>query len=349
MSALTVKNLEKIFDDASFPAVCDVSFMMQPGEILSLLGPSGSGKTTILRVIAGLEQPDAGEVFINQQKVSGKNCFVPPEDRGVGMVFQDHALFPHLTVEKNLAFGLKQKKSEHMRSRVSEMLRLVNLEKYARRYPHELSGGERQRVALARALAPEPVLVLMDEPFSSLDTDLRIAMREQVRSLLKKLEATVIFVTHDQDEALFMGDRVAVIHQGRLEQIGTPETVFQNAASRFVAEFMGGSQFIPATITASGIETELGTLPQPCHCPEGSCVEVAVRADDIHFNPDPEGNAIICERIYRGMLNLYRFQLDSGIVLESIMAHTAIYPEGTRIKAYLDPGHPLRIFDDDEK
>lgn len=348
MTALTVNNLKKIFDDDRFPAVCDVSFKMQPGEILSLLGPSGSGKTTILRVIAGLEQPDAGEVFINLQKVAGIDCFVQPEDRGVGMVFQDHALFPHLTVHKNIAFGLKQKKSEQARFRVEEMLQLVNLEKYANRYPHELSGGERQRVALARALAPQPVLVLMDEPFSSLDTDLRIAMREQVKNLFEKLKATVIFVTHDQDEALFMGDRVAVINQGRLAQIGTPETIFEEAGSRFVAEFMGGSHFIPATVTPKGIETELGILSQPCRCPNGSCVDVAVRADDIYITPDPEGNAIICERIYRGILNLYRFKLDSGIVLEAIMAHTAIYPDGTRIKASLDPGHPLRVFDDHE-
>lgn len=345
MTALTVKNLKKIFDDYRFPAVCDVSFSIQPGEILSLLGPSGSGKTTILRLIAGLEQLDAGEIYINQQKVAGREYFVQPENRGVGMVFQDHALFPHLTVQKNIAFGLKQKKSEQTRLKVQAMMQLVNLEKYAHRYPHELSGGERQRVALARALAPQPVLVLMDEPFSSLDTDLRMAMREQVRNLFEKLTSTVIFVTHDQDEALYMGDRVAVINQGRLEQIGKPETIFEEADSRFVAEFMGGSHFIPATVIPEGIETELGVLFQPCHCSNGSCVEVAVRADDIQIKPDMEGNATICERIYRGMLNLYRFKLDSGIVLEAMMPHTTIYPEGTRIKAYLDPGHPLRVFE----
>lgn len=347
MTVLKVKGLVKDFPDNRYPAVNQISFAMTRGEILTLVGPSGCGKTTTLRIIAGLEQPDQGEVWINQHKVAGGNTFIPPERRGVGMVFQDHALFPHLSVFNNIAFGLKGRKSTRVKATVTELLDMIGLESHARRFPHELSGGERQRVALARALAPQPVLVLMDEPFSSLDTDLRISMREQVRSLLKALNATVIFVTHDQEEALFMGDRVAVVHRGRLEQIDTPENIFQHPSSHFVAEFMGSSIFLPAVVAPGSLETELGRLDQPTDLPLGNKVEIAVRADDIDFDPDTPGNAVIIERIFRGILNLYRLQLDSGPTIEAIKGHTEIYPAGTRIKAYLNPGHPLTVFQSD--
>lgn len=344
MTTLTVSHLRKQFARGLPPAVDDVSFALENGEILALVGPSGCGKTTTLRLIAGLERPDSGEIWLNQQPVACDTCFLPPERRGVGMVFQDHALFPHLTVADNIAFGLRGVKPPAAREVVSDMLCLVGLTALARRYPHELSGGERQRVALARALAPRPVLVLMDEPFSSLDTDRRTEMREQVRSLLKAMRATVIFVTHDQEEALYMGDRLAVFHQGRLEQVGPPEQIFAASATRFVADFMGGSSFLRGEVTPEGICTELGLLPQPVSLPARTLVDVAVRADDVDFRPDAVGNSVIVDRMFRGVMNVYRLRLDSGLVLHAFKEHTTLLPVGQRVQTVIDPGHPLCVF-----
>jgi ABC-type Fe3+/spermidine/putrescine transport system ATPase subunit len=213
-------------------------------------------------MIAGFEQPDAGEIYLDGRRVAGPDGFVPPERRGVGMVFQEYALFPHLNVAENVAFGLVGKDRRVKALRVAEMLALVGLSGYGERYPHELSGGERQRVALARALAPNPVLVLLDEPFSSLDADRRALVREEVHGILKWAGATAVFVTHDQEEALVMGDRLAVLRQGRLEQVDGPDVVFHNPATRFVAEFMGQTDFLPGRVTPEGIRTEVGLLPQ---------------------------------------------------------------------------------------
>ena len=255
MTTLEVRNLVKRFHGTQQSAVNDISFELSGGEILALVGPSGCGKTTTLRIIAGLERPDSGTVCLNNRLVASESVFVPPEKRGVGMVFQDHALFPHLTVSENIAFGLRGQSADQVKKTVGEMLHLVGLLPLAKRYPHALSGGERQRVALARALAPRPVLVLMDEPFSSLDADLRMEMREHVRRILKSMQATVVFVTHDQEEALYMGDRLAVLNEGHLEQIGTPEKIFHESTSRFVAEFMGDSNFLKGKVTPGGIQT----------------------------------------------------------------------------------------------
>src|SRR3970282_1489257 len=219
MNALELREVTKQYALDAPPSVNAVSFSMAKGEILTLIGPSGCGKTTTLRLIAGFEQPDAGSIALNGKTVADSKHSLPPEERGVGMVFQDHALFPHLTVADNVAFGLNGRDKQAQDGQIDYMLKLVGLEKLARRFPHELSGGERQRAALARALAPRPVLVLLDEPFSSLDADRRANMREQVRAILRTLHATAVFVTHDQEEALFMGDRIAVLNQGRVEQI----------------------------------------------------------------------------------------------------------------------------------
>lgn len=344
MTTLTLQHITKRFSQAADSAVNDVSFELANTEILALVGPSGCGKTTTLRLIAGLERPDLGKITINQQVVASQQCFVPPERRGVGMVFQDHALFPHLNVQDNIAFGLRGKRPAEIDKIVSEMLSLVGLESLARRFPHALSGGERQRVALARALAPRPVLVLMDEPFSSLDTDLRLEMREQVRALLKAMRATVVFVTHDQEEALYMGDRLAVFQKGRLEQVGTPEQIFQASATRFVAEFMGNSSFLSGEITSNGIQTEVGLICQKVDQPMGDCVEIAVRADDVEFHPDPVGNSVIVDRLFRGMMNVYRLRLDSGLVLHAFKEHTAQMPVGQRVQTVVNAGHSLCVF-----
>lgn len=348
MTTLNIQHLIKSYANSLTPAVNDISFTMQNGEILALVGPSGCGKTTTLRLIAGLERPDHGEIWINGREAATPTAFVPPERRGVGMVFQDHALFPHLTVFDNIAFGLRGRKAAEIQQTVDEMLCLVGLEPLARRFPHALSGGERQRVALARALAPQPVLVLMDEPFSSLDTDLRLEMREQVRDLLKAMHATVVFVTHDQEEALYMGDRLAVFLKGKLEQVGTPEQIFQESATRFVAEFMGNSSFLPGKITRGGIHTEVGMLSQSVNLPAEACVEVAVRADDVRFQPDGVGNGVIASRVFRGTMNMYRLRLDSGLIVNAFKEHTEIFPAGARVKIFVDAGHPLNVFQQEQ-
>lgn len=226
------------------PAVCGVDLAVAPGEILTLLGPSGCGKTTTLRLIAGFERPDRGEVTIGGKVVASGSHWIAPEERGVGMVFQDYALFPHLTVAENVAFGLGKADTGNRKQRVSQMLRLVGLEEQKDRYPHNLSGGQQQRVALARALAPRPALVLLDEPFSNLDASLRVQMREEVRRILKESGAAAIFVTHDQKDALAISDRVVVMNQGLVEQVGSPREIYQFPHTAFVARFVGQTNLL---------------------------------------------------------------------------------------------------------
>jgi iron(III) transport system ATP-binding protein len=344
MTTLEVRNLVKRFHGTQQSAVNDISFELSAGEILALVGPSGCGKTTTLRIIAGLERPDSGIVCLNDQVVASESVFIPPEKRGVGMVFQDHALFPHLTVAENIAFGLRGQSTAQVKQAVGEMLHLVGLLPLSKRYPYALSGGERQRVALARALAPRPVLVLMDEPFSGLDADLRMEMREHVRRILKSMRATVVFVTHDQDEALYMGDRLTVLQKGHLEQIGTPEEIFHESNTRFVAEFMGDSDFLEGRVTRGGIQTEIGLLKQLVDLPVSTPVEIALRADDIDFDVDGSGNSVIVERFFRGAFNLYRLRLNSGQTLHAFTDHTKILPVGMHVRAFIRAEHPLTIF-----
>lgn len=344
MTTLEVHKLSKRYPGSRAPAVKDVSFSLQNGEILALVGPSGCGKTTTLRLIAGLERPDSGVITLKGQVVASPDRFVPPERRGVGMVFQEHALFPHLRVFENVAFGLRQPKSPEARQVVMEILAMVGLQDLAGRYPHALSGGERQRAALARALAPRPVLVLMDEPFSSLDADLRSEMRVQVRKILKSMHATVIFVTHDQEEALYMGDRLAVFQQGQIEQIGSPEEIFHASHTHFVAEFMGSSDFLSGETRQDGIQTAIGTLPQALGLPAGTPVDIAVRADDVDFSPDEGGNAEVAERIFRGAFYVYQLRLASGELLHALKLHTQVYEPGMRVNVFFNAGHPLEVF-----
>lgn len=344
MTTLEVRNLVKKFHGSEHSAVKDISFDLGQDEILALVGPSGCGKTTTLRLIAGLERPDSGLIRLDNRVIASESVFVPPEQRGVGMVFQDHALFPHLTVYENVAFGLRGRKPAEIKSIVGDMLHLVGLLPLSKRYPHALSGGERQRVALARALAPRPILLLMDEPFSSLDADLRTEVREHVRGILKSMRATVIFVTHDQEEALFMGDRLAVLQRGGLEQIGTPEEIFHESNTRFVAEFMGDSDFLRGSVVQGGIQTEIGLLNQLVDLPLSTSVEIAVRADDIDFEVDGSGNSLIVGRFFRGAFNLYRLRLSSGQILHAFTDHTRILPVGTRVQARVSAEHSLTVF-----
>lgn len=337
--AVECRGLTKSFDVVS--AVRNLDLAVEQGEILVLLGPSGCGKTTTLRLIAGLEVPDAGSIRIGNQLVAGEDIFVATEKRRIGMVFQDYALFPHLSVSQNIAFGVQQRSSD---TRVQDGLRVVGLCGVGGRMPHELSGGQQQRVALARALAPHPAVLLLDEPFSNLDEGLRLQVRAEIRDILKANRLTAIFVTHDQDEALFMGDRIAVFNAGSLEQVATPEELFFAPASRFVAEFMGQADFIRGETTEHGLQTEIGPLLQPVTLAVGQRVEVAIRADDVTLVADPQSKAKVLGRSFRGAVNVYRVRLPSGRIVHSLQPHTLKLADGLLVRVQAEPGHPLAHF-----
>jgi iron(III) transport system ATP-binding protein len=297
---LALHRIGKRFAADALPAVDGLSLTVTEGEIVALLGPSGCGKTTTLRLIAGFEVPDAGTVTIRGALMAGPGRMVAPEERGVGIVFQDYALFPHLTVADNVAFGLQRLPRASRRERVARILDTVGLADLARRYPHELSGGQQQRVAVARALAPSPALMLLDEPFSNLDADLRTQMRDEVERVLRATGTTAIFVTHDQEEAFTLADRVGVLNRGRIEQIASPEDVYHRPATRFVAEFVGAADFLSGEATRRGILTEIGVLANVDQLEPGTRVHVMVRPDDITFVPHTEGGGIITRRYFRG-------------------------------------------------
>jgi iron(III) transport system ATP-binding protein len=337
--ALMTSHLTKSFG-ADIPAVHDLDLNVADGEILALLGPSGCGKTTTLRMIAGFVRPDQGEIMLRGKYVVGKGIFAPPEKRGLGMVFQEHALFPHLTVVENVAYGLERKEKD----RAEFYLRLIGMERFKDRFPHEISGGERQRVAVARALAPSPVMVLLDEPFSNLDAERRLQIREEVRAILKSTGSSALFVTHDQEEAMFMGDRLAVMKDGRLSQVGRPEQVFHSPSTRFVAEFLGNTDFLPGEVVRNGVMTEIGLHVREVDLPLGTPVELALRFDDVTFRPDSEGDSMVLARHFKGAYNIYRLRLPSGRLLHAMQPHVQILRPGTPVQVTIEPGHPLACF-----
>ena len=308
-----------------------LSLVLKKEEILVLSGPSGCGKTTTLRIIAGILKPDEGRVVIEGKIVSGKE-WIPPEQRPVGMVFQDYALFPHLSVEKNIGFGLigldKNKKNEI----IEKNLELVGLSSKKGRFPHELSGGEKQRVALARALAPSPKVVLLDEPFSNLDAYLRVRVREEIRQILKKAKASTIFVTHDQEEALALADRVAVFNNGKIEQLGTPEEIYHRPNTRFVADFIGQANFILGRVESRGIVTELGIWPVPADLQQGTELKVMLRPHDVNLEIDGGSSNYIDTRQFLGEENLYSIILPSGQKILSTMPSHAVFQIGESVK-----------------
>jgi iron(III) transport system ATP-binding protein len=340
---VSLRGVVRRFDDSSPPAVAGISLEVHPGEIISLLGPSGSGKTTALRLVAGFERPDAGEIWIAGRRVAG-GAWIPPEARGVGMVFQDYALFPHLTVAENVAFGLHCVLASERVPRTTDTLALVGMRAYAQRYPHELSGGQQQRVALARALAPQPFAVLLDEPFSNLDAHLRTQLRDEVRQILKQTGTSAIFVTHDQQEALLLGDRVGVMREGLLEQLDTPERIFHAPRTRFVAGFFGRADFIPATVAADGLSTEVGIIPQHVSLGAGAAVEVMVRPDDVDIAAAADGPGIVHRTLFQGGSVLYCVRLPSGRTVHSLQPHTRSIAAGGRVRVSVDAGHPLTCF-----
>ena len=326
------------------PVVKDADFALNAGEVMVLVGPSGSGKTTLLRLVAGFETPDTGSIFLGDKTAFGKGAWMPPEKRNLGMVFQDYALFPHLKVVQNVAFGLKGWEKSAKVERALDLLQMVHLEEFAGRYPYQLSGGEQQRVALARALAPSPMALLLDEPLSNLDPRLRAQLRREVKSILKSKGITALYVTHDHDESLFMGDRVAVISDGNIEQIGTPEEIFHQPANRFVARFLGLADFVEARATDAGLETEIGTIDGTLPFPIGTKAELMVRPDDVGMWPSESGNGRIIARIFRGLHNVYVVEMRSGSVVHSLQSHTTEYPDGTLVEVVLEPHQTLTCF-----
>jgi iron(III) transport system ATP-binding protein len=331
-------------------AVDDLSLAVHDGELLTLLGPSGCGKTTTLRVLAGLERPDEGEVRLNDRVIAdGDGTFRKPEHRDVGIVFQDFALFPHLTVAENVAFGLQDRDDGETAGRVDELLELVGLEDQRESKPVQLSGGQQQRVALARSLAPEPSVLLLDEPFSNLDVRLREQMREEVRAILKETGVTAVSVTHDQEEALSISDRVAVMSAGDVEQVGTPEKVFQHPESRFVASFLGQASFLAGDFAHGAVETALGEFPASMVEGltteyENADIDLLVRPDDLRATPVPAddgGNGEIIYRQYMGPSFVYRVRLDSGDVVHCQHNHVTDFELGQRVTVELVADHTI--------
>jgi iron(III) transport system ATP-binding protein len=323
------------------PAVRDISFSAREGEILCLLGPSGCGKTTILRAIAGFEPVRSGEIYLSGRLVSSPRETVPTEERRVGMVFQEYALFPHLRVADNIAFGLRHLSRAERRSRVQDMLRLTGLEGFERRYPHELSGGQQQRVALSRALVQNPVVLLLDEPFSNLDPDMASRMRQELHALLRRMKTTTILVTHDHEEAFAMADRIAVLNRGLLEQMDTPETIYHMPATPFVADFVGQADFISGEIQQGMVHTELGEFPNTLGGEDGTSVVVMIRPDDIHLIPNKSAGSRIVARQFRGSENLYTVRLPSGQIVHSSQGSTSIYQVGTSVELRVLASHTV--------
>ena len=324
---LELSQLDIQYPGRPVPAVQGVNLSLRAGDIGVLIGPSGCGKTTLLRAVAGLEPVSGGKVLLSHRVVSQAGHTVPAEERRIGMVFQDYALFPHMDVGRNVGFGIEHLPKAERAGRVAEVLALVGLEGAEKRFPHELSGGQQQRVALARALAPKPDLLLLDEPFSNLDIDLRERLAQEVRNILKAAQATALLVTHDQLEAFAIGDVIGVMNEGQLHQWDDAYSLYHRPATRFVADFIGHGVFTPATLrevngqvvvdTPVGELTDVAECPLPCAFEGGQC-DVLLRADDIVHDDHAPVKAEIIRKAFRGSEFLYTLRLASGDLL---MAH----------------------------
>jgi iron(III) transport system ATP-binding protein len=328
-SMIRIDDVSKSYGDTT--AVRGARLCVERGEVVALLGPSGCGKTTLLRLIAGFELPDAGTVEIAGRRVAGAGAWVPPERRRVGMVFQDYALFPHLTVAENVGFGLPRRGRAH---RVPHLLALVGLAGLERRFPHELSGGQQQRVAVARALAPSPDLILLDEPWSNVDPHLRGELREEVASILKPLDVTVVLVTHDREEAFSLADRIALMRDGTVVAEGSPEDLYLAPSSRWAAEFVGSGNFLLGRVEGELVHTSLGVFPANGAGGSTSAVHVLVRPELLELSPDPAGPAEVVGREFRGHDVFYRVRLD-GVELVSHRPSTETVPLGSRVQITL--------------
>lgn len=335
----------------------DVSFSVASGSIACLLGPSGCGKTTLLRCVAGFEAIAGGEILLDGQIASRPTFRLPPEERRIGMVFQDYALFPHLTVADNVGFGLRRLNVSEKARRIEEMLELVGLAGQSRKYPHEMSGGQQQRVSLARALAPQPRLVLLDEPFSNLDVDLRERLSLEVRDILKACGTTAILVTHDQREAFAMADEIGIVAEGRIQQWDQPYNLYHRPSNRFVADFIGEGVFVTGTVlSASRVEVELGPLTSgvPVHCDAAGCVacgkscrlDVLLRPDDVVHDDASPIKAEVLYKAFRGAEILYTLRLPSGARVLSLVPSHHNHALGEKIGIRLDVDHVVTFHRD---
>lgn len=328
-------------------AVDDLNLEVNRGEILTILGPSGCGKTTTLRLIAGFESPDCGTILINGIPVAGDGMFVSPEKRNVGIVLQEFALFPHMNVRRNIAFGLRGLNKKELDDKVAAMIELTGLQGLEERYPYQLSGGQQQRVALARALAPSPLIVLLDEPFASIDPDLRSRVRMDLKRILKAAGVTAIFVTHDQEEAFLIADRVVVMNKGRMHQIGTPMEIYHNPHDRFVAEFVGHADFVPGKVISARVATEIGEFAlNSNNVADGDEVSVMLRSGDIDVIPTESGIGTIEFVEFKGREVLYSIKLKSGQIVHSSQHSSYMPAVGTQVNIVANPDH-LIVFKGD--
>jgi iron(III) transport system ATP-binding protein len=328
-SMIRLDGVTKRFRDVT--AVDGASLCVDHGEVVALLGPSGCGKTTLLRLIAGFERPDAGTVRVADRVVAGPTAWIAPERRRVGMVFQDYALFPHLTVAANVGFGVARRERAR---RVPELLEIVGLERLGHRYPHELSGGQQQRVALARALAPAPELVLLDEPWSNVDPFLRNALRAEVTEIIRPLGVTVLLVTHDREEAFSLADRIALMRDGKVVQEGTAEELYFAPTTRWAAEFVGAANVLSGSVTDGRVRTPIGAFPTSS---AGSDAQVLIRPELLELEPDDAGDAEVVAREFRGHDVFYRVRLD-GVELVSQRPSTEVVALGSRVSIRVHEG-----------
>ena len=344
---LSLRGVRQSYD--GHEVVRGLSLELRRGAIGCLLGPSGCGKTTVLRCIAGFETLAAGEIRIDGTVVSGPGVQLPPEKRRIGMVFQDYALFPHLTVAKNVAFGLRGFDRKEQAKRIAQSIELVGLQGHEDKYPHQLSGGQQQRVALARALAPGPQLLLLDEPFSNLDVDLRERLGQEVRDIIKRAGITAILVTHDQNEAFAIADEIGIMHEGEIRQWDTAYNLYHRPASRFVADFIGQGVLLPGSVVSSNqVRVEIGMLngdvPSNCGmgcdaCGKGCEVTVLLRPDDVIHDDTSSLRAEVLSRAFRGADILYTLRLDSGRKVLALVPSHHNHSIGERIGIRLAADH----------
>ncbi len=332
---LQVANIKKCYNDTVI--ISDLSFTLEEGEIGCLLGPSGCGKTTILRAIAGFENILAGQISIQGEVVSSASKFVSPAKRNIGMVFQDYALFPHLTVYENIVFGLNKTSKKNQHDFIEDLLQITGLDKVKEQYPHELSGGQQQRVALARALAPKPSLLLMDEPFSNLDVTLRERLSIEVREILLRYGMSAIMVTHNQQEAFAIGDKIGLVCGGNLMQWDTSYNLYHKPTNPIVADFIGEGVLLPGrVINSEKVETELGTLEGKFNapCESGCMAEVLIRPEDIIHDDNSPFQATIVTKYFRGPNILYTLQLAKGSIILCLVPSHHNHKIGQQIGIY---------------
>ena len=343
---LEIRNLAHAYNGT--PSVRDVSLTVSEGEVVTLLGPSGCGKTTLLRLAAGLETPRAGEIWLKDVQVSSAHNMVPPEKRGIGFMFQDYALFPHLSVIENVVFGLPERGSLAVR-RGLEVLEDVNITNLADSYPHELSGGQQQRVALARALAPKPAVILLDEPYAGLDSRLRERIRDQMLHVLKATKTAALMVTHDAEEAMFMSDRIIVLRDGEVTQAGRPVNLYCQPNSAFVAEFFGEVNRVDGTVTKGQIDTPVGSFPASKIMKDGDRASIVIRYEALQIEPDNSAgaNAVVMEARLLGRASLIHLSVPTGT--DELHLHARVpglnsFAEGTKVRISVDPAQAF-VFD----